>query len=134
MTSSDAAVVYESEVTRVGGQVEAFLDHGLLIFFGEQAPSELHDISVLHRTVVGEDGPAPGDRVQLGEHELEILAVGPVVRDNLLNLGHLDLKADGRHEANLPGDVCVAEGQLPLLSPGDAFRIIRPSAADRSDP
>ena len=133
MTSSEAAVVYESEVTGVGGQVEAFLDHGLLIFFGEQAPSELHDISVLHRTNVGEDGPEPGDRVQLGEHELEILAVGPVVRDNLLNLGHLDLKADGRQEANLPGDVCVPEGRLPLLAPGDVFRIIRPASAEGSE-
>ena len=39
MTSSDSQVVWESEVTQVGGQVEAFLGHGLLIFFGDCAPA-----------------------------------------------------------------------------------------------
>jgi PTS system glucitol/sorbitol-specific IIA component len=57
---------------------------------------------------------------------MEILAVGAVVRDNLLNLGHLDLKADGRTEPKLPGDVCVRVGDIPLLAAGDTFRITRP--------
>ena len=50
-------------------------------------------------------------------------------RDNLLNLGHLDIKADGRTEAKLPGDMCVPVGPLPLLHAGDVFRIRRPSPA-----
>jgi len=125
MTGSDSAVLYESEVTQVGGQVEAFLGHGLLIFFGDGSPAELHDISVLHKATVAEDGPQAGDVIEVGVTRLEVLAVGPVVRDNLLNLGHLDLKADGRTEAKLPGDVCVRTGDLPLLQVGDAFRITR---------
>lgn len=127
MTDSDSRVVYESEVTQVGGQVEAFLGHGLLIFFGAQSPAELHDMSVLHRASIAEDGPEVGDLVQVGDTELEVLAVGPVVHDNLLNLGHLDLKADGRTEPKLPGDVCVRVGDLPLLRVGDPFRITRPN-------
>jgi PTS system glucitol/sorbitol-specific IIA component len=135
MTATDStpvaeSVVYESVVTAVGGQVEAFLDHGLLIFFGDQSPVELHDISVLHSAGVTEDGPRPGDIMELGDIRLEILAVGEVVRDNLLNLGHLDLKADGRTDVKLPGDVCVRVGDLPLLRTGDSFRIIRPAADD----
>ncbi|RYU13391.1 PTS glucitol/sorbitol transporter subunit IIA [Nocardioides iriomotensis] len=126
MTASGATVVYESEVTQVGGQVEAFLGHGLLIFFGAQSPVELHDMSVLHKATLEDDGPRAGDLLQVGSTELEVLAVGPVVRDNLLNLGHLDLKADGRTEPNLPGDVCVRVGDLPLLRVGDHFRITRP--------
>jgi PTS system glucitol/sorbitol-specific IIA component len=118
--------VYESAVTQVGGQVEAFLDHGLLIFFGAESPAELHDISVLHRATVNDDGPRPGDIISLGGEDIEVLAVGPVVRENLLNLGHLDLKADGRTEAKLPGDVCVRTGRLPLLQVGDPFVITRP--------
>ena len=82
---------------------------------------------MLHQVEVADDGPLPGDTIHLGDVSLEVLAVGEVVRDNLLNLGHLDLKADGRTTAKLPGDVCVAVGELPLLAPGDAFRIIRPS-------
>jgi PTS system glucitol/sorbitol-specific IIA component len=132
MSGADSVSVYESAVTQVGGQVEAFLGHGLLIFFGAGSPPELHDISVLHEATLAEDGPCPGDTIHLGDPatggvSLEVLAVGPVVRDNLLNLGHLDLKADGRTEPNLPGDVCVRVGDLPLLQPGDAFRITRPA-------
>jgi PTS system glucitol/sorbitol-specific IIA component len=62
-----------------------------------------------------------------------VLAVGPVVRDNLLNLGHLDLKADGRTEPKLPGDVCVRVGDLPLLDVGDTFRITRPGTSKEQD-
>ena len=127
MTNADGSTsVYESAVTQVGGQVEAFLGHGLLIFFGAGSPPELHDISVLHEATVAEDGPQPGDTIHLGETSMEVLAVGSVVRDNLINLGHLDLKADGRTEVKLPGDVCVRTGDIPLLAVGDTFRITRP--------
>lgn len=126
-TTAPAKVVYQSTVTAVGSQVEPFLSHGLVIFFGEDSPKELHDMSVRHRPTVADQGPLPGDTMWLGEQALEILAVGDVVGDNLLKLGHLDLKADGRTVAKLPGDVCVAEQPLPLLKPGDAFRIVRGS-------
>jgi glucitol/sorbitol PTS system EIIA component len=124
-TAVDSAVVYDAHVTAVGGQVEAFLEHGLLIFFGTESPAELHDMSALITATVAEDGPRPGDTITVGGEDLEVLAVGPVVRDNLLNLGHLDLKADGRTEPNLPGDVCVRTGPLPLPQDGDTFRITR---------
>ena len=131
--STGVTTVYDTTVTAVGSQVPAFIEHGILIFFGEQAPAELHDISVLHRVDVANDGPRPGDLVHLGEESLEVLAVGDVVRDNLLNLGHLDIKADGLTEAKLPGDVCVRKGPIPLLATGDAFRITRPATTPEQD-
>ena len=111
----------------------AFLEHGIVILFADGSPAELHDISVLHRATIAEDGPRPGDTIHLGDTALEILAVGHVVRDNLLNLGHLDLKADGRTEAKLPGDVCVRKGDLALLATGDTFRITRPGTTPGQD-
>lgn len=126
MTATDSTV-YESVVTQVGAQVPAFLDHGILILFGDGAPAELHDISVLHRASVTEDGPQPGDRLHLGAEQFDILAVGHVVRDNLLNLGHIDFKANGETAAKLPGDVCLPTGPLPLLEPGDTVKITRPT-------
>lgn len=125
--------VYDTTVTAVGAQVPAFLEHGILIFFSDQAPAELHDISVLHSVDVADDGPRPGDLVHIGEEALEVLAVGEVVRDNLLNLGHVDIKADGLTEAKLPGDVCVRKGPIPLLAAGDTFRITRPATAPEQD-
>lgn len=135
MIATDHTTVYESEVTQVGVQVEAFLAHGLLIFFRDDSPEELHDISVLHRSSLSVDGPRPGDTVHVGDTSLEILSVGDVVRDNLINLGHLDLKADGRTDSKLPGDVNVRKGDLPLLAVGDLFRITRPtSPSEGQDP
>lgn len=126
MTAPDS-VIYESAVTQVGSQVPAFLEHGILIFFGSNAPEELHDMSVLHDATTSDDGPRPGDTMTLGDTRLEILAVGSAVRDNLLNLGHLDVKADGSTAAKLPGDVCVRTGVLPVLVPGDTFALTRPT-------
>ena len=124
-TIAQGQVIYESTVTAVGDQVKAFLDHGLLIFFADDSPAELHDMSVRHQVTVAEEGPQPGDTIVLGEASMELLAVGPVVGDNLLNLGHIDIKANGQTEAKLPGDANVAKQSLPLPSPGDAFRILR---------
>ena len=131
--SAAPTTVYESTVTAVGSQVSSFLEHGILIFFADGAPPELHDISVMHRATVADDGPRPGDTVHLGDATLEVLAVGDVVRDNLLNLGHLDLKADGLTEAKLPGDVCVRKGDIALLATGDSFRITRPATTPEQD-
>lgn len=124
-TSTPTRVVYESTITAVGDQVKAFLDHGLLIFFGHDSPAELHDMSVRHTATVAEEGPQAGDTVVLGEHSMEFIAIGSVVGENLLNLGHIDIKANGQTEAKLPGDANVAKQPLPLPSPGDAFRILR---------
>jgi glucitol/sorbitol PTS system EIIA component len=124
-TTAQPQVIYESTITAVGDQVKAFLDHGLLIFFADDSPAELHDMSVRHTATVAEQGPQPGDTVVLGEASMELLAVGPVGGDNLLNLGHIDIKANGQTEAKLPGDANVAKQPLPLPSPGDAFRILR---------
>jgi len=124
-TTAQTSVIYESTITAVGEQVKAFLDHGLLIFFADQSPAELHDMSVRHTATVAEEGPEPGDTIVLGDTSMELLAVGPVVADNLLNLGHIDIKANGLPEAKLPGDANVAKQDLPLPTPGDAFRIVR---------
>lgn len=125
--ASDAGVVvYQTTITAVGAQVRAFLDHGMLILFGADAPSELHDIAVLHVVDVRDDGPAAGDVVQFGDAEFPVLAVGGVVKENLLNLGHVDFKSDGRTEPKLPGDVCVPVGSLPTPEVGQVMRIVRP--------
>ena len=126
-TAAPGRVVYESTITAVGEQVEAFLGHGLLIFFADDSPAELHDMSVRHVASVAEEGPQPGDTLVLGSSSMEFLAIGPVVAENLLNLGHIDIKANGLTEAKLPGDANVGKEPLPLPQPGDAFRILRGS-------
>jgi PTS system glucitol/sorbitol-specific IIA component len=130
MTSSESSaagtVVYQTTVTAVGEQVPAFLEHGILILFAAESPEELHSISVLHTADVQESGPQAGDVLRIADTEIPVLAAGAVVHDNLLNLGHVDFKADGRTEPKLPGDVCVATGSLPTPRVGDVISIVRP--------
>jgi PTS system glucitol/sorbitol-specific IIA component len=126
-------VLYATTVTAVGEMVDDFRRQGVVILFGEQAPEELWEFSVRHRPTVTPDGvaagPRPGDVLDLHGVRLPVLAVGAVVADNLVNLGHLDIKADGRTEAALPGDLCVPEGELPPLHEGAVIRILRPNGS-----
>jgi PTS system glucitol/sorbitol-specific IIA component len=115
-------VVYSTTVTAVGELVSDFRDQGILVFFGEGAPEELHDFSVLHKVEVSERAPIPGDVIRINDDEFNILAVGSVVSDNL---GHLDLKANGLSEAELPGDTNVEARTLPIIKVGDKIEIIK---------
>lgn len=121
-------VRYATVVTAVGAQVPEFAASGMLIFFAEGAPAELHDFCVLHRPAVTAGGVAPGDVVRIDDVELEVTAVGDVANENLVALGHLDLKADGSQVAPLPGDVCVSAGPLPEIGPGSSVAILAAAA------
>lgn len=132
-TDSDVSVIYETTVTAIGDQVPTFLGAGILILFADSAPEELHPISVLHAATVAHEGPRPGDRIEIGGVSIEVLAVGHVVGDNLLSLGHMDLKSDGRDEAKLPGDVCVPKECLVQPAVGDVIRIVRPAGGSDTD-
>jgi PTS system glucitol/sorbitol-specific IIA component len=117
-------VVYSTTVTAVGELVSDFRDQGILVFFGEGAPEELHEFSVIHKVEISERAPITGDLIRINDEEFDVLAVGSVVSDNLLNLGHLDLKANGLTEAELPGDTNVEARSLPMINVGDKFEII----------
>jgi len=121
--------LYATEVVAVGPIVAEFVQAGVLVLFGEQAPQELQDFSVLHRPTTQLEGPAVGDLIIIGDVELPVLAVGDVVAANLLQLGHLDLKADGLTTATMPGDVCVPTSALPEVVVGQTIRIVRPAAS-----
>lgn len=117
-------VVYSSTVTAVGSLVSDFRDQGLLVWFGENAPEELHEFSILHKVDNHTRAPIVGDTIALNDDFFTVLAVGSVASENLLNLGHLDLKANGLTVAELPGDVNVEARELPMVKVGDRLRVI----------
>ena len=106
---------YASTVTAVGEQVPEFIGQGLLIWFAEGAPEELHFFTVLHRPTVTTGGVRPGDVVRIDDRAFRVTAVGEVANENMVNLGHMDLKANGETEPPLPGDICLE--RLPLFAP-----------------
>lgn len=114
---------YAATVTAVGEQVPEFIGQGLLIWFAEGAPGELHFFTVLHRPTVTTGGVRPGDLVRIDDKAFRVTAVGEVANDNMVNLGHMDLKANGADEAPLPGDICLEELPLPEPRPGTTLVI-----------
>jgi PTS system glucitol/sorbitol-specific IIA component len=119
---------YAATVTAVGEQVGEFVGQGLLIWFAEGAPEELHFFTVLHRPTVTTGGVRPGDLVRIDDKAFRVTAVGEVANDNMVNLGHIDMKANGASEAPLPGDLCLEELPLPEPRPGTMLVIEREAA------
>ncbi len=117
-------VRYETVVTEVGAEVGSLVAAGVLVWFDDSAPEELRWFSVLHRPTVTAGGVVPGDLVCIDDRKLRVTAVGEVANANLVQLGHLDLKANGATEPPMPGDVCVEEAELPEIKPGTRLRIV----------
>ncbi len=117
-------VVYSSTVTAVGELVPDFAEQGVLVWFGENAPIELHEFSIIHRPDVALRAPEVGDILKLNEMVFNVLAIGSVSSENLLNLGHLDLKANGLTVPEMPGDVNVEAMPLPNVKIGDRLTVI----------
>lgn len=118
-------VLYRSTVTEIGELVPTFTAEGMLVFFGETAPEELRTFCIIHKVEHQEGQIKEGDFVSIDGHEFEILSVGSVANDNLYNLGHLNLKANGNTEADMPGDVSIAQVPLPEISVGTKIEISR---------
>ncbi len=117
--------IYQTRVTAIGDLVPAFREQGMLVFFGANAPEELHDFCILHEVTHKEDVLKPGDVVTIGDTSMSVLAVGSVASENLMNLGHLNLKANGLSEAELPGDVNIEVQELPEVEVGTQITITR---------
>ncbi|MEZ4589631.1 MAG: PTS glucitol/sorbitol transporter subunit IIA [Chloroflexota bacterium] len=116
-------IKYEAKITAIGPLVSEFLDHDIMVLFGQSAPEELAEFSVVHDGQTLRAPLAAGDTVCIGEACVQVLAVGDVASDNLANLGHLVLKFNGASEIEMPGDVCVEKRTLPLLEVGMAVRV-----------
>jgi glucitol/sorbitol PTS system EIIA component len=118
-----AELIYALEITSIGPLVEEFTAEGVWVFFHEGAPEELAEFAILHRAPAPLRPLIPGQRMEIGEQSFHIAAVGEVANQNLANLGHLVLKANGLAEAELPGDVCIDHRPLPAPSVGMWVRV-----------
>jgi|TARA_X000001036_G_scaffold408333_1_gene418519 PTS system glucitol/sorbitol-specific IIA component len=116
-------LIYSSEIVRIGDQANLFLDEGIIVFFGDNAPEELQDFAVIHKLNEITDDIVTGSKIVLSDANLEVTAVGPVANENFKNLGHLVLKLDSATEAALPGDVSCKYDKKPVIEIGDRLEI-----------
>ena len=116
-------IKYQATITAIGPYVAEFIDHNILVLFGDQAPEELAEFSIIHDGKDMQGTLIVGDKVYLGDDRFTVLAVGEAANNNLKNLGHLILKFNGESEPEMPGDVCVENKPLPEIEPGLMIRI-----------
>jgi glucitol/sorbitol PTS system EIIA component len=116
-------IKYQANVVAVGAGVQEFLDAGVIVLFGQQAPGELAEFAILHDGAQLLAPIAAGDVVSFDSSSYRVLAVGDVASQNLANLGHLVLKCNGLDEPEMPGDVCVEAKPLPRIGRGTRLRI-----------
>jgi len=116
-------IKYQATITAIGPLVAEFIEHNILVLFGETAPEELAEFSIIHDGKELKEPIRVGDVFYLGDSKFPILAVGKVASENLATLGHLILKFNGESEPELPGDVCVEAKPLPKIEMGLKFRI-----------
>jgi PTS system glucitol/sorbitol-specific IIA component len=113
--------------------VEEFLPHGILIFFGSNAPAELREVSLVHDGTQLHAPLAVGDLLQFEDSDgssmlspmrFHLTAIGEMAEANLAQLGHIVVHFDGATTAKLPGVISVdsALERLPLV--GATFEIL----------
>jgi PTS system glucitol/sorbitol-specific IIA component len=116
-------VKFEGRVTVVGPYVSEFINSKLLVLFGEDAPEEVAEFSVLHNAS-GLSAPlAAGDTFYLDTTGFRVLAVGEIANDNLANLGHVVLKFNDLLEPEMPGDLCLQVRDIPPVVVGMTLRV-----------
>ncbi|OCG13906.1 PTS glucitol/sorbitol transporter subunit IIA [Gilliamella sp. App6-5] len=116
--------IYQSKINHIGEFAQEALADGMLILFKDGAPSDLADYCFVHSHDDFQQELQVGQALQLGNQSYLITSVGEVANANFRELGHITLKFDGNHEAELPGNVHL-DGQCPnQLSVGDEIKIL----------
>ena len=123
MSAQQPAPSLDLTITGVGQLAEEFTAAGIWVFFRDDAPEELTEFALLHRAPAPRTPLAAGDVLEIDGERFTIQAVGEVANDNVRELGHLVLKANGLTDPELPGDVCVEARPLPEPAVGMRIRI-----------
>lgn len=114
---------WQTTITDIGPEVNAFVDENILVLFDTTAPDELTEFAALHPPTELLAPVAAGDIVWIDEHSFHVISVGDVANENLANLGHAVFKCNGRQEPEMPGDICLEEAGLPPIDVGTEIRI-----------
>jgi PTS system glucitol/sorbitol-specific IIA component len=116
-------IKYETTVRTVGEMAAEFAAEGILVFFGPQAPEELHEFAIITEPSELHENIMVGDLFEIGEAAFAVVSVGEIANGNVAELGHLVVKFNGLEEPELPGDVSVVAEPSPVPAPGDRIRV-----------
>jgi PTS system glucitol/sorbitol-specific IIA component len=124
---------YRGVIQEIGSMVPEFLAEGILIFFGDTAPRELRDASLVHNGAQLVSELAAGDYLQFSPpsdseqpQSYRVTAVGERANANLAQLGHVVIHFDGATKAKLPGAISVEPMLEALPTIGTIFEFFEP--------
>lgn len=117
-------VLFEVTATKIGELVAEFAEQKLLILFDENAPEELHDITVLHTDRKNTGEITSDDVLLIDGQSFQITFVGDTANNTIQELGHVTIKFDGA-SGDLPGTICVEEKPVPNVQAGSKIQFIR---------
>ncbi|NLN70843.1 MAG: PTS glucitol/sorbitol transporter subunit IIA [Chloroflexi bacterium] len=115
--------IFSVSVEFVGPFVDEFINEGILVFFGQDAPKELKEFSIIWNFSGYERPIEAGDLLHINDQTFKILGVGEIANKNLNDLGHLIIKFNGETETRLPGDVNVEHKPIPSIAKGTSIRV-----------
>jgi PTS system glucitol/sorbitol-specific IIA component len=121
--TSHPTPIYEIRITAIGPLVEEFTEAGVWVFFRDDAPAELAEFALLHHAAPPQEPIAAGHVIEIDGQRYAVTAVGDVANKNVRDLGHMVLKANGRTEPELPGEVCIEARPLPQPAIGTTLRV-----------
>ncbi len=117
--------ILSARVKFVGPSVGEFIDEGILVFFGLDAPKELMDVSVIWDFKEYSQPLEVGDVFYINDNSYEILGIGELANENLEAIGHLVIRFNGNLTPLLPGDVIVENKSIPTIKKGMTIQVER---------
>jgi len=112
-----------SEIVEIGELVPDFESEGVLVLFGESAPSELKDMSVIHRPDNNaQETIEKGGNLTISGNKYKIQEVGSLANKNFGELGHISIYfGNDKPQEVLPGAIFVTPNVFPNMKIGDVI-------------
>lgn len=117
-------IIYKNKVKALGELAETFLDQGMIIFFGDNAPDALADYCYSININEVKENIKAGQTLMIDGTAFKITAVGDVVQKNLVDLGHITISFNGSIEPTLSGTICVEKREIPKMKIGSEISIL----------
>lgn len=105
------SVFLKTRITAVGPEVAELAEGGVLILFGDGAPEELAEVSVLHAVEEGPvaEAPGAGSSITVGDTvSAEITAIGDMAWNKVRDIGHVVVNFNGAEAVERPGEICAS--------------------------
>ena len=115
---------YKSQITGMGPMALDFLGENMIIVFNDNAPSELAELSILHKECKVDQDIKVGDVVAIGNGSFLVTAVGEEANKTFQTMGHCTFKFTGKPEVELPGHIELSGEGLPEIKIGDMLEIM----------